>query len=149
MKSIRKLEKFKKFIVDPSFHHQDHCELTVAVYQQVYSLFVLSFMDVSLILVNAEVHIKRINFYFGLKPRNGSCDSHFSIGLLVIDVLNDHSSRFIDIWVTACKIVQLLKHPLSLGNVATYSFDQVLFLLIKFPLNSNFSIWQNNHRQVM
>jgi hypothetical protein len=70
MKSIRKLENLKKFIVNSSFHHQDHCELTVAADQQVYRLFVFSFMDVRLIFVNAKVHIKRVNLYFGLKSRN-------------------------------------------------------------------------------
>ena len=70
MKSIRKLENLKKFIVNSSFHHQDHCELTVTAYQQVYGLFVLSFMDIRFIFVNAKVEIKRVNIYFGLKSRN-------------------------------------------------------------------------------
>lgn len=70
MKSIRKLENLKKFIVNTPFHHQDHCELTVTAYQQVYRLFILSFMDVRLIFVNAKVQIKRVNLYFGLQSCN-------------------------------------------------------------------------------
>jgi hypothetical protein len=67
MVSIGKLKNLEKLVVDSSSHHQDDCELTVTAYEQVDGLFILSFVNVGLVFVDAKVQVERANVDFGFQ----------------------------------------------------------------------------------
>ncbi len=149
MISIEKLKNLQKLVVDSSSHHQDDRKMTVTANQHVDGLFVLSFVNVGFVFVDTELKVERVNVDFGFEACDGPGDGHFSVSLLVVNVFDDHCGWIFNEWVATCEIVKLLKDPLALGDIAAYSFDEILFLLVKFPFDSSLSVWQHNHRQVM
>lgn len=139
--SVGELKNLEKLVVDSPFHHENHSELTVTADEQVNCLLVFPFVDVSLVFVYAEIQVERVNFDFGFEASNWSSDRHLSIRFLIIDVLDNHARGLLNKWVAACKIIQLFERSFPLSDVTAYGFNEILFLLVKFSLDSNLRVW--------
>lgn len=96
MISIRKLKNLEKLVVYASSHHQHDRELTVTADQEINGLFVLPFVNVGFVFVDTEVQVKRVNVHFGFEAGNRTGDGHLSVGLLVVDVLDDNCGGLFD-----------------------------------------------------
>ena len=134
--SVSELKNFEKFLIDSAFHHQKYCIMGVWVDQNIDILLVFTLMYRRLVLVYAEFQIKWVNLNFSLYPFNRSTYSHSSLGLFIVDVLNYNSCDFLDKGVTTSKVIELLKHSLTLGYVAAGCFYELLSFFINFSLDA-------------
>jgi len=94
--SIGEPKYLKEFLINPPPHQKDNRKMPLLLYQNINRLPILPLMQTSLILINAELQVKGPNLNPRLNPCHGPANNDPALCLLVVNVLDDHSSRPLD-----------------------------------------------------